>query len=172
MSKIISLRLFRVVLACIFVLIAPIQNIFSKNQQQCIDAATLRHNARVEQLDKAYETAMAPVIRKYSRMLQVCEYNLIVEIAGITAATTFLMSGCNLDPEPVTRLACFDQVMRSAEIATAVVLVQYGLCNHSAWIDFDASFDPLYTRLQEDYAASWTLLQMDYDACIRNGNQG
>jgi len=115
---------------------------------------------------------MAPIVRKYTRMLQACEHTLIAEIAVISASTAVLMSGCNVDPEPVSRLACFDEGMRLAVIATAGVLVQYGICNHCAWIDFDFDFSPLYTRLQKDYRASRALLQMDYFACINNGNRG
>ena len=160
------------VLASLLVLVAPIENVFSETQQQCIDAAISRHDSRVAQYNSAYNTAMAPILWKYGEDIKIAEDKLAVELAAITFAVGVGLSGCNLDPEPMSRLICIDNVMTPAFIATAAAFFVYDRDLRSAWVDYYAAMWPLYNTLTQDTNASWATLQQDYYACINNNNNG
>jgi hypothetical protein len=166
-------RRFAVAVACFLVLIAPIQNVISvETQQQCVDAAVSRHDARVAGYNATYNAAMVPITWKYDQLCLSALHRFENELAALSFTLALSIAGCNLDPEPITKAKCIDLAVGTHAVLVLAAYAEYENNMHDAWVDYYAAMWPLYNTLTQDTNASWATLQQDYYACINNNNNG
>lgn len=162
-----------VIVTCMLILTAvePFRFAFSQ-QSSCIQAAFDRFSAKQQELTSAFNTAAAPLNWKFSRDIKNCDDILIAEVAVITIIEGGGLSACNADPEPITRTWCIESALFEIGVLVGAATLHRSICGDAAWVDYIASYAPLYDKYQEDLAATWARLQDDYNDCINAANGG